>query len=314
MLLLIPSPRRAFVCAGLSIALLLQAAPDRVSAQSSIEDLERKIQAAKEARSRREAESARAAGERKAQEARLANLVVQTDAPCTLSVNGKDATPLPKGITEVKVTAGQKLISCVSGEEKVSFEGQLEARSGQDTVLRISLAGKVDDLRRNRREAAEKAERDRREALESAERERRNAAAMAACKRGGTLLMPDSGDSETLLACIAGTLWRSDIGTDIGDVDWDDAQDVCSGMGDGWSLPSVAQMKPLYRKDLPGVSCLGRPCNVRDWLGLKASSLWSSQTDGSKYAHVVNIYSGEVHSFQTDYKSPGVGVICVSRP
>ena len=71
---------------------------------SSIEELEQRIQKAKDEKARRDAaatksnaDAARAASERKAQEARLANLVVQSDVACTLSVNGKEVAQLRQG-------------------------------------------------------------------------------------------------------------------------------------------------------------------------------------------------------------------------
>jgi formylglycine-generating enzyme required for sulfatase activity len=154
---------------------------------TSIEELERRLQRAKEEKARRdaaaarareegeaerkrkEAEAGRAAAERKAQEARLATVVVQTDAPCALSMNGEALGQIPVGISKHRVSPGQKLVSCASSEEKTSFEGELEARSGQDTVLRIALAAEVEGAQVRRR-AEEQARREAEERARAASR------------------------------------------------------------------------------------------------------------------------------------------------
>lgn len=74
---------------------------------TSIEELEQKIQKAKEEKARRDAaaakanaDAARAASERKTQESRLATVVVQSDAPCALSMNGDPLGNIPAGISK----------------------------------------------------------------------------------------------------------------------------------------------------------------------------------------------------------------------
>ncbi len=95
-----------------------------------IEELEQRLQKAKEEKARRDAAAAkanangaRAASVREAQEARQATVVVRTDATCASSMNCDALGNLPAGISKVRVGPGQKLVSRVSSEEKVSFEG-----------------------------------------------------------------------------------------------------------------------------------------------------------------------------------------------
>ncbi len=156
-------------------------------------------------------------------------MVVRTDAPCALNMNGDALGKLPAGITKVRVSPGQKLVSCVSSEEKVSFEGELEARSGQDTVLRISLVSRVEEARSARAAADERAAQTRREAeVQAREEAEARAQADALAKRFKAL----SGDvvSDTQM----GVEWtRSDNGSNV---NWSQGQSYCSGLEGGLKL------------------------------------------------------------------------------
>ena len=117
---------------------------------ASIEELEQRLQKAKDDKAQRDAAAAAAAAKSRAgsdaARARSATLVVQTDAACTLSVNGKKMAQLESGgITEVPVPPGQSLVRCLSVEENIVNEEQVEARSGQNSVLRITLAQHVEE-------------------------------------------------------------------------------------------------------------------------------------------------------------------------
>jgi hypothetical protein len=296
------------------------APPLGAQAQStSIEDLERKIQAAKEAKAKKEADAARSAGERKAQESRQATLVVQTDAPCTLLINGKETAKLVAGISEVKVNPGQMLVGCASSEEQVSYDGEVEGRSGQNTVLKIPLAGRVEAIRsaraaeqeraaREKRESEARAEREKREAQERAARERED---RATCDRGGPSLMQPTGDGGVVRQACTGLLWtRSDNGSDV---NWSQAQSYCRGLGGGWSLPTVAQLQSLYNEDLPGVPCGNSTCKVSDQFRLSYWWFWSSEPDGSSEAWLVNLNYGHRYSPLVG-RSNGTRALCVRRP
>jgi hypothetical protein len=293
---------------------------------ASIEELEQRLQKAKEEKARRDAaaarsraeseaaqnkrnaEASREAAERKALEARLAVLVVQSDAACTLNLNGKEVAQLPKGITEVKVVSGQSLVSCTSREENVSFEGEVEARSGQNTVLRITLAERVQAAQRSRREAEEKVQRERREAeaRAAAEAERK-----AACDRGVASIMMATGDPNVLRQCSDDRLlWtRADNG---GGLNWLQARVHCQGLGSGWSLPTVAQLQSLYDKNLPEIPCGSSTCNVSNQFRLSSVFFWTSEPNGSSEGWLVNLLTG--------YRIQGIvgysagRALCVRRP
>ncbi len=282
----------------------------------SIEELEQRLQKAKEEKARRDAaaarsraeseaaqnkrnaEASREAAERKALEARLAVLVVQSDAACTLNLNGKEVAQLPKGITEVKVVSGQSLVSCTSREENVSFEGEVEARSGQNTVLRITLAERVQAVQRSRREAESRA---------AAEAERK-----AACDRGVPSMMMATGDQNVLRQCSDDRLlWtRSDNGRDV---NWSQAQAHCQGLGSGWSLPTVAQLQSLYDKDLPAIPCGSYSCNISNQFRLSNFWFWSSESNGSSEAGSVVLNMGQRYSYSVGYRM-NLRALCVRRP
>jgi len=311
----------------------LLAAPAVVQAQgTSVEELERRLQKAKEERVRRdaaaareretaeaerkrkEAEAARAAAERKAQEARLATLVVQTDAACTFMVNGKEAARLAVGINEVKVAPGQMLVSCASSEEKVAYEGEIEGRSGQSAVLRIALAGKVAEIRSARAAAQEREAQARRQAEERAraeaarleqEREKQGLALAAMNARLQAV------SSEVLFDSKWGLQWtRSDNGSDV---TWAQAQSHCRGLGGGWSLPTVEQLQSLYDAALPGIRCGSYTCKVSDHFRLSSYWFWSSESNGFSGAWFVDLDDGRRVSYRVG-DSGSLRALCVRRP
>ena len=297
--------------------------PPAAAQGTSVEELERRLQKAKEEKARRdaaaaktreeaeaerkrkEAEAGRAAAERRAQEARQANLVVQTDAPCTLFVNGRETAQLPKGITEVKVSPGQKLVSCASSEEKTTFEDELEARSGQDTVLRIALAGKVAEVR-NSRAAADGRARAEAAWLEQALRDR-NKPQLALANMKARL---QSVSYDVLFDSKLGLQWTRSDNRD--DINWGAAQSYCRGLGEGWELPTSDQLQSLYDAALPGVRCGTKTCKVSDQLRLSAWQFWSSQR-GSSDASFVLLDNGGWGEARLDY-GQNLRALCVRRP
>ena len=299
---------------------------------ASIEELEQRLQKAKDDKAQRDAAAAAAAAKSRAgsdaARARSATLVVQTDAACTLSVNGKKMAQLESGgITEVPVPPGQSLVRCLSVEENIVVEEQVEARSGQNSVLRITLAQHVEEIRRSKRRAEEKALRERREVEEKAQRELREAeervqlqqreaeararaqaeqkaAVDAAAKRFQTV----SGD--VLYDAQASVQWtRADNGRNV---NLSEAQVHCAGLGSDWSLPTLAQLRSLYDKRLPGIRCLGSSCKVSDLFRLSGVWFWSSEASGSSFARYFDLVDGL--GPLADVRSFNGRALCVRRP
>ena len=228
----------------------------------------------------------------------------------------------------MKVTPGQKLVSCVSKEENVSFDGQVEARSGQDTVLRVSLADRVEAAQRSKREADERAQRERREAEERAQRERREAEERAQRERreaeartraeAETRAATDAAarrfqtvSEDVLFDAQAGLQWtRADNGSDV---NWSQAQAHCRGLGSGWSLPTVAQLQSLYDKNLPGIACGSETCKVSNQFRLSRIWFWSSEANGPSEARYVDLTAGYRASFLVGGTHDD-RALCVRRP
>jgi hypothetical protein len=293
------------VALALMIGVVAVSAPTLGWAQgTSVEELEQRLQKAKEDRARRdaaaarareeaeaerkrkEADTGRAAAERKAQEQRQATLVVQTDAACTFMVNGREAAKLAVGINEVKVVPGQMLVSCVSNEEKVAYEGEIEGRSGQSAVLRIALKAKVAESR-----------------------------SAKACERGGRSSMRAISDSSTLQQCGTSLEWaRTDSGRDMA---WGEAQAYCRGLGGGWNLPTVQELRTLYSESLPGVPCMAKTCRVSEHFRLSSPWFWSSGNSGAialdaSEAWVVNLSTSDTNRFPITAR--GTRALCFRRP
>ena len=126
----------------------------------SIEELEQKLQKAKEEKARRDAAAAKAranadaAAKPRTEAAERANarLVVSTDAPCTLAVNGKAMGELRPGAARmVEVSPGQQLVECASAAEStINVRSTPTVNAASQQVVDLRLAG---DLERAAREA-----------------------------------------------------------------------------------------------------------------------------------------------------------------
>jgi len=264
----------------------------------------------------------------------MATLVVQADAPCTLFVNGREAAQLPKGITEVKVSPGQSLVSCSSSEEKVAvFEGELEAKSGQNSVLRISLAARVADIRSTRaaalereaqvrreaeaREAQVRREAQAREEARVAEARRRAdaaaaqaaAEAKAACERREPGVMQRGASSGVLRHCGTGLEWAARDSERP--VDWWEAQSFCRELGSGWRLPSDKQLRSL-QGHYPKSPCPGQSgeCAVSNLFQLSGTWFWSSRPVRDEKGN----FLGQAYVIPTHYGGMGEAHVDVRYP
>lgn len=89
-----------------------------------------------------------------------ATLVVRSDAPCSLSIDGKQvATMQASEAQTLVVQSGQQLLECTSTEESsVKYSAIQSANAGSKTVVDIALADKVVSLRRGKEAASQRAE------------------------------------------------------------------------------------------------------------------------------------------------------------
>jgi len=63
----------------------------------------------------------------------------------------------------------------------------------------------------------------------------------------------------------------------------DEAMKACEGLGNGWRLPSVGELKAMYEQ----LQKQGKGNFKNTWY-------WSSSQDGSDYAWSVNFFNGDV--------------------
>ncbi len=134
-----------------------------------------------------------------------------------------------------------------------------------------------------------------------------------ACDLGATDVLEVGSTSGTLRQCGTGLDWtQRDSRTNV---NWSQAQAYCQGQGDGWSLPTVAQLQSLYKSSLPGVSCGSYTCKVSNQFNLSSAYgwYWSSDSDGSSRAWVVSLYLGHRNSMRVGDSDSDLRALCVRR-
>jgi hypothetical protein len=118
-----------------------------MAAELNLEELQRRLDAAK-----REQQKARAASAPKAQAARQATLVVKSDSACLLSIDGQPVGVLEAGVARIVTTSvGEALVECQSSAEsgaRYSLAYKFEADT--KVVIQIELRDKIASARRKR--------------------------------------------------------------------------------------------------------------------------------------------------------------------
>ena len=300
--LVLPSWRLLPLCL---ISLATIETPTSASAQgASIEELEQRLQKAKEDKARRDAAAAKA---KPAAPANSGRLVVEVDAACELRVNGERLRSFNAADTAViTVSAGEQLIECVSAAiPGAKARKVVEVSSGKQVVLSLSVL----EVEGSSRAAEAKLQRERRE---TEARARAEADARVECDRGGPSMMQVTGNQDVLRQCGSEQLlWtRADNGRDV---NWSQAQAHCQGLGSGWSLPTVTQLQSLYDKNLPGIRCGEFTCRVSNQFRLSHVWFWSSESSGSSEAWNVVLDGGSRDSARVRY-SGNDRALCVRRP
>ena len=109
-----------------------------------------------------------------------------------------------------------------------------------------------------------------------------------------------------------GVTWASrDNGSDV---NWQQAQAYCTGLGAGWSLPSVAQLESLYDKTGAFARRVGsftiKPAT--DQIGFTGGWYWSAEPNGSAEAWSVSLINGPRYSGRVSL-SLSRRALCVRR-
>ena len=188
------------------------------STAPDLDELQRQLDAAK-AQEAREAEAARrAATERAAQRARMATLVIRTDAACDLRIDGEARGRLaPDAPRTLEVIGGKQLIECTSSEEAtVRTETIAEVAAGTKDILTLQLSGQLAAIRAEREREAQAA----RQA--QAQRQQVEQAKQAFLARWTDMGNGIIKDSQT------GLEWaQRDNGSDV---NWNQARRYCEGL------------------------------------------------------------------------------------
>jgi len=292
--------------------------------QPSLDELQKRLDAAKQAQQQRDAaqkaEAARRAADQRAGEAeqraqtmQSGRLVIEADAACELRINGERKQVLrAREPTTIMVLAGEQLIDCQSRDEReVTVREVRKLDRGAQVVVMLSLAGQVT------RQAKEREQRDavaRRTAQEAAQKE-------AACQ-SNQAMMEERG-SGVLRQCVTSLEWtQSDNGSDV---NWQNAMRYCEARGGGWRLPLVSELLSIidqngtltvgcgsYRGTSGVYGGTSFTCRVSSAFRLTGSFAWSSEQDGESRAWGVLLDDGRRNAI-------GIGVtnfvraLCVRR-
>ena len=71
------------------------------------------------------------------------SLLIHSDAPCRVNVDGDELILTKPGMVSVKVESGQHLVSAVSLEENVVWEDLVYVDNDKELTVNIRLAAKV---------------------------------------------------------------------------------------------------------------------------------------------------------------------------
>lgn len=258
-------------------------------------------------------------------------LLVSTDADCALTIDGKAQGRLRPGARQIFwLAAGEHLVACTSTLRPAIAEEQSKAvTAGQQSAQTFKLSTKLAEVQKaddakeaeRTRLAAEAKQREEAQRVEAArvvtanrmakEQRQAEAARLAAEKpRASEKRFVANGDG-TVSDSKTGVVWADrDNGSNV---NWDTARQYCAGKGAGWQLPTVAQLQGLF--DASGKytqRCLSWTCPVTPLIRLSSIAPWSSETNGSFEAWIVDLTVG------TRYSNPVAGAyvnraLCVRR-
>jgi len=268
-----------------------------IAQQPSLEELQKRLDAAKQAQQQRDAaqkaEAARRASQQRAEEAeqraqavQSGRVVVEADAACELKINGERKQMLRvREPATVAVLPGEQLIDCQSIDDRgVSVREVRKVERGGQMVVMLSLAASV-------------------------------ARAKDLCQ-GGRGPMVDIGQG-VIRQCATGLEWtQSDNGSNI---NWHDAVRYCQSRGGGWRSPLASELQAIV--DQSGTLTTGcgsykggpQTCNVSPSFRLTDNFMWSSEREGSSRAWLVHLTHG-TRSADDVGVSYGRRALCVRRP
>ena len=105
---------------------------------------------------------------------------------------------------------------------------------------------------------------------------------------------------------------QADNGTDI---NWVAASRFCAEKGDGWRLPSVAELQSLYDKtgSMESSCGTGFTCKVSPLFRLTGPWAWTNEPSTSMSSWIVILTKGNTYTFVAD-DAAKKRALCVSTP
>lgn len=294
-----------------------RAARERAAREQAAREKAAREKAAREKAAREQAQGSRAGqnptpGERTAAAPRQAAVLVRSDAPCRLSVDGRPRADLEADVAQtLQLQPGETLVECQSVEEEdVKYERVHTFEAGRKAVVQMPLAQGVDKHRQDRDAARERQAGERAQEAPWAE-----VAAQAASRSAGELRLVGEGDG-TLLDFQNGLVWtRADNGADI---DWHDARSYCAGKGPGWRLPTPDELQSLHGSGGGSTNPCGLwqdaalRCDVSSAFSLSGYQAWTEETYGPSKAWYIDLDNGS-HYSASIYQAKGYRALCVRR-
>lgn len=245
--------------------MMLVFAIDAVPAPN-LDDLQRQLDDAKRNKTKPSRERPAVSTKEAAQEVPTgprATLVVESDAPCELRVDGQRKAILKASEpVTIVVESGKQLLDCVSTESpSVKVREMVQAQAGTKDVKTLQLARLLVESRQ-----------------------------LAACDGGPPRSQVMAAADGQLRQCGTRLVWAA---ADNGrDVDWNGARSYCASKGVGWDLPTVDEIVPLFDRSLPQIQCGQDTCRVPGQFRLSSYWFWGNELDGPSRARIVHLGVG----------------------
>ena len=206
-------------------------------------------------------------------------LLINTDVPCELTVNGVSHGQLDVDETRpVGVLSGEQMVVCRSGKARV--EHRTEVQGAQQRIIDLEVQAKLNAI---------------------------TAALIARYYAPG---------DDTVVDRVTGMAWtQSD--KEFRNGDWHSASRYCASLctaGGGWRLPTTYELATLYDEGNTLRAHCGDgflSCRVSRHFDLSVPFYWSMEWEGNSDARIFSLESGSRLAFPST--TPQYGALCVRR-
>lgn len=97
------------------------------------------------------------------------------------------------------------------------------------------------------------------------------------------------------------------------DVNWNEAVRYCATKGNGWRLPTSAELQASYESG-HSTPCFAHTCKISSNSRLTGNFYWSNESNGSSEAWGLSLRTGYRGGYPVEYRSFGNRALCVRRP